>query len=271
MDGSPIPSFQTRFPCRYLCPRRAIWGFTFGERRSGCGLAVKILKRILIDRRFHRLAGVLFLLGCGAILLAWQLGVDLAAAGRVWKQTEGFLVLRPWLLFAGLVVLPALPIPTSALLLLAGTVWRDRPVAACAICLLALTLNISWTYWLAAHPGRGLVVKLLAAMRMRVPELPGRNDLRIILLIRLTPGFPFFMQNYLLGFFRVPFRLYLPVSVACNGMISVGVVLSAAGVADGSIVPMLTGVALIVVGAVVVQWARTRILKRETEQDRAIP
>lgn len=220
------------------------------------------LRRIMSDRRFHRLAGILLLLGCGAILLAWQLGVDLAAAGRAWKQAEAFLVLRPWLLFAGLVVLPALPIPTSALLLLAGTVWRERPVAACAICLLALTLNMSWTYWLAALPGRGLVVKLLAAMRMRVPELPAGNDLRMILLIRLTPGFPFFMQNYLLGFFRVPFRLYLPVSMACNGMISVGVVLSAAGVADGNLVPVLTGVALIVVGAVVVQWARAKILQR---------
>jgi uncharacterized membrane protein YdjX (TVP38/TMEM64 family) len=127
--------------------------------------------------------------------------------------------------------------------------------------LLALALNISWTYWLAAHLGRSAMVKLLDFMGLRMPELSKGNDLRLILLVRLTPGFPFFVQNYLLGFLRVPFRLYLLVSLSCSGMISIGMVLSAAGVADGNLVPVLTGVALIIVGVVTVQWIRARILK----------
>jgi uncharacterized membrane protein YdjX (TVP38/TMEM64 family) len=223
---------------------------------------MEIFRGILSDRRFHRLAGVALVLGVGALLLAWKLGVDGAAVKSAWKQAEGFLILRPWLLFAGLVVLPALPIPTSALLLLAGTVWRDRPVMACAICLLAMALNMSWTYWMAARPGRGLVVKLLTVMGLQIPELPKGNDLRAILLMRLTPGFPFFVQNYLLGFFRVPFRLYLPVSIGCNGMVSVGVILSAAGVAGGNLVPILSGTALIIAGLVVVQWVKSKVLRR---------
>ena len=185
--------------------------------------------------------------GGGALLLAWKMGLDGAVLKAAWKETEGFLMARPWFLFAALVLLPALPVPTSALLFLAGTVWRDRPLMACAICLLAMALNMTWTYWAAAGPGRGWVVKLLSVMGFKSPELPKGNDLRVILLMRLTPGFPFFIQNYLLGFFRVPFRLYLPVSVGCSGMISVGVVLSSAGVADGNLVPVISGVALIVV------------------------
>lgn len=217
------------------------------------------LKTILRDRRFHRLAGGMLVLGSGALLLAWRMGLDLQTLKAAWKQAELFLMDRPWLLFAGLVILPALPVPTSALLFLAGTVWRDRPVVACGICLLALALNMSWTYWAAARPGRGLVVQLLGAMGMRVPELPEGNDLRVILVMRLTPGFPFFVQNYLLGFFRVPFRLYLPVSLGCSGLISVGVVLSGAGVADGNLTPVISGVALIVVGLVVVQMIRQKL------------
>ncbi|MEP2777075.1 MAG: VTT domain-containing protein [Luteolibacter sp.] len=221
------------------------------------------LKKILSDRRFHRLAGVMTVLAVGAGLFAWKLGVDVAMLKSAWNQAEEFLKLHPWWLFGGLVILPAFPVPTSALLLLAGTVWRDRPLMACAICLLAMALNMSWTYWVAARPGRGLVVKLLDLLSLRVPELPQGNHLRMILLVRLTPGFPFFIQNYLLGFFRVPFRHYLPVSVGCNGMISVGIVLSAAGAADGNLVPVLTGVGLIAVGLVVVQWVRTKMLKTE--------
>lgn len=218
-----------------------------------------MLKKILSDRRFHRLALAGTVFGAGAVLLAWKMGVDAAMLKSGWKASEQYLMERPWLLFAGLVVLPGLPVPTSALLFLAGTVWRDRPVAACGICLAAIVLNMTWTYWMAARPGRGLVEKFLAAGSLRIPELPKDNQLRVILLLRLTPGVPFFIQNYLLGFLKVPFGLYLPVSAGCNALISVGVVLSGAGVADGNLKPLITGVGLIVVGVVFVQMIRQKL------------
>jgi uncharacterized membrane protein YdjX (TVP38/TMEM64 family) len=218
-----------------------------------------MLKMILRDRRFHRLAAVGLVLGVGALLLAWKMGLDGAMLKAGWKTTENFLIERPWLLFAGLVVLPGLPVPMSALLFLVGTVWRDRPVVACGICLVAIILNMSWTYWAAAKPGRGLVEKFLAAGSIRIPDLPKGDHLRMTLLLRLTPGVPFFIQNYLLGFLRVPFGMYLPVSVGCNGLISVGIVLSGAGIADGNLKPLITGVALIVVGVIVVQMIRQKL------------
>ena len=233
-----------------------------GGRGGGSVFArMDALKKILSDRRFHRLAGLGLLLGAAAMLLAWRMGVDLAMLKAGWLRAEAFLRERPWWLFAGLVILPGLPVPTSALLVLAGTVWSDRPVAACAICLVAIALNMSWTYWLAARPGRGLVEKLLAAGTLRVPELPRGNHLRLLLVLRLTPGVPLFFQNYLLGFFRVPFALYLPVSLACSGLIACGIVLSGAGVAGGNFMPAITGAGLIVVGLLLVQWVRAKMLR----------
>ena len=230
---------------------------------------MRILHRVLRDRRFHRLAGAGLVLGAGTLLLAWQMGVDGALLHAWWNQAQVFLLARPWWLFVSLVLLPALPIPTSALLFLAGTVWRDRPVMACAICLVAMALNMSWTYWLAARPGRGLVEKLLAATSLRVPELPQGNHLHMILILRLTPGLPFFFQNYLLGFFRVPFRLFLAVSMGCSGMIASGIVLSGAGVADGNLTPMVTGVALIMLGLLVVHLLRQRLGGDKTRDNQA--
>lgn len=227
-----------------------------------------LLKKILRDRRFHRLAGAGVVLGAGAVLLAWRMGVDLAVLKGWWGQTTEFLESHPWWLFAGLVILPGLPVPTSALLLLAGTVWRDRPVVACAISLVALALNMSWTYWLAARPARSLVEKLLAAGTLRVPELPGGNQLRLLLALRLTPGVPMFFQNYLLGFLRVPFRLYLPVSMGCSGLISSGLVLSGAGVAGGNFMPAVTGVGLIVLGLVLVQMIRQKLAGKSGDAEK---
>lgn len=220
---------------------------------------MSMVGKLLADRRFHRLALVGLALGAGALLLAWKLGFDMETAKSAWARIEDFLREHPWCLFAGLVVLPGFPVPTSAILLIVGTVWGERPFMACCISMAAITLNMTWTYWLAARPGRGLVERWLATGAVRIPELPKDNHLRMLLILRLTPGIPFFLQNYLLGFLRVPFRLYLPLSVACNALFTVGFILSAAGIAGGSLKPLISGVGLIVVGVVVVQMIRQRL------------
>lgn len=217
---------------------------------------------ILKKRQVQAVLGVLALAGLLAGVVAWKAGVDLEVLKGWWVNLNAFLVAHPGALFVALVFLPALPIPTSALLFTAGVVWRDRPVMACGLCLLAMALNMCWTYWVAARPGHGLVLKMMKALELPMPQLPKGNDLRAILLLRLTPGLPFFVQNYLLGFFRVSFRLYLTLSIACSGMISVGVVLSGAGLADGNLVPVLTGVGLIAVGGVLTHMLRGWLAKR---------
>ena len=225
-----------------------------GKRDFAGGMA--ILRKLLSDKRVQ--GGLVFLvlavIAAGA--LAWKLGVDLASLKGMWKTTEAYLKQHPALLFWALVFLPGLPIPTSALLLTAGVVWRERPVMACLLCLLALALNLTWTYWLAAGPARRLVEKILSATTFQIPELPRGDHLKLILVMRLTPGIPLFLQNYLLGFLRAPFHLYLPVSILCSGVIGTGVVLSGAGLSDGRLMPALTGVSLIVLGIVLTHLIR---------------
>lgn len=218
-----------------------------------------LARKLLTDRRFHRLLLVGAVLGVGVLLAAWKMGVDVADLKAAWYGAEDFLRSNPWCLFLGLVVLPGFPVPMSALLVLAGSVWGGRPVAASAICLGAIALNMAWTYWVAARPGRGMVERWLASGAVHLPEVPRGNHLRILLVVRLTPGIPFFFQNYLLGFFRVPFRIYLPLSLACNALFSIGFVLSGAGIAGGNLKPLMTGVGFIVVAVVAVQMLRKRM------------
>lgn len=214
---------------------------------------------IVKDRRLQRLALAGGLLGGLAVLGLWRMGLGLEDLKKGWGAAEQVLRSHPWWLFLGLVVLPGLPVPTSAMLLLAGAVWGERPVLACAISLAGMALNMAWTYWAAAKPGRGLVEGFLTSSSIRLPDVPRDNHLRMILLLRLTPGIPFFLQNYLLGFFRVPFRLYLPLSVLCNGLFVCGFVLSGAGIGGGNLKPLMSGVGLIVVAVVAVQMMRKRL------------
>lgn len=215
----------------------------------------------------HRRVRIALVCLVGMVLVAagvaWKMGVDLAALRGLWEQVNAYLVTHPSALFWALVFLPGLPIPTSALLFTAGVVWRDRPVMACLLSLLAITLNLSWTYWLAAGPARRLVEKMLAASEIQIPDLPRGDHLKLILVMKLTPGFPFFVQNYLLGFLRAPFHLYLPISILCNGVIGTGVVLSGVGLADGKLMPALTGISLIAVGALLTHSVRGWLAKRK--------
>ncbi len=224
---------------------------------------MNLFRKLLSDRRIQGLFLSLVLMGILAGLLAWQMGVTLADLKSAWTTVEGYLKTHPSTLFWALVILPGLPVPTTALLLTAGVVWRERPLMACLLCLLALLLNLSWTYWLAAGPGRKVVERILAATPIKIPELPKGDQLKLILVLKLTPGIPLFLQNYLLGFLRAPFHLFLGISLLANGLIGTGVVLSGAGLSDGRIMPAISGIFLIVVGAVLTKWIRGWIARRK--------
>lgn len=206
---------------------------------------------------------VLLVSGLLAGWLAWKTGINLASLKEFWTVTQAYLTKNPWALFLALVILPGLPVPTSLLMLTAGVVWREQPVMACGLCMLALALNFTWTYWLAAGPARRLVEKLLTATSLKIPELPHGDHLKLILVLRLTPGIPLFLQNYLLGFLRAPFYLYLPVSLLCTGIICIGVILSGAGIADGNLKWAITGLSLIVLGGVFTHLLRGWLGRRK--------
>lgn len=222
-----------------------------------------MLRKLLMHRRVRIAVVCLTILGTATLVVAWRMGLDLAAMKEGWRATEAFLKQNSWALFLAIVILPGLPIPMSALFLTAGVVWREQPIMACLLCLLALALNQTWTYLLAAGPARRLVEKILAATEIKIPDLPRGDHLKLILIMRLTPGIPLFFQNYLLGFLRAPFFLYLPISVLCSGVIGSGIVLSGAGLADGKVKWAITGISLIVLGGVFTHLIRGWLAKRK--------
>lgn len=219
------------------------------------------LKKLLADKRV-RLALALGGLGFIVMLVvAWKMGVTLAGLKQAWIDSRDFLMAHPWAMFLALVFLPGLPIPMSALLLVAGAVWGAN-LQACLLMLLAMAINMSWTYWLAAGPARGFIEKVLANTKIRIPELPKNDHVRLILILRLTPGIPLFIHNYILGFFRTPFLLYLPLSLLLAGSVACGILLTGGAILQGKAGAAITGISLIVVGILVIRILRARLAKK---------
>jgi uncharacterized membrane protein YdjX (TVP38/TMEM64 family) len=206
---------------------------------------------------------VALFVGFAVLVSAWLLRVDVQLALTLWKSINTFLIEHPAVFFIALVILPALPVPTSALQLTAGIIWRDQPLMACSLCLVAMMMNLSLTYWIAAGPARRLVEKLLAATSYRIPELPRDDHMKLVLILKLTPGIPFFIQNYLSGFFRAPFRIFLVVSMISNGVFGVGMVLSGVGIGDGKLTPAISGISFIALSALFTYLIREWLTKRK--------
>lgn len=233
------------------------------EGRAGSVAVMKErIRKWTGDGRVRVVVFLAAFLGAVCCVWFWRAGIGVEELRRAWELVQDFLRERPLWLFLALVVLPGLPIPTSALLFLAGVVWREQPLQACLIAILALTINLAWTYGLAAGFGRRTLDRIAAWCGFQIPELKDANQLRVVLALKLTPGIPMFVQNYLCGFLRVPFRLYLLVSLTSNGLIGTGFVLAGVGFGDGKLVPALAGFFLVILGALVIRWVRAGSSRR---------
>ena len=199
--------------------------------------------------------------------LAWKWGVNIGSLKGTWSTLNAYLVQNPGVLFLALVILPGLPIPVSALFFAAGVVWRNEPLMAVFWSMLAISINLTWTYWLAAGPARKMIEKILIYSSIRIPVLPRGDHFKLILLLKLTPGIPFFFQNYLLGVLKAPFMLYLPTSIVCNGIVGVGVVLSGVGVGGGNLKWSIWGISMIFLGAIFIQKIRRWLRQRKLVED----
>ena len=158
----------------------------------------------------------------------------------------------PVVFFSAMAVLPGLGVPNSPFALAAGPVFGERlglPVVT-MLGLAAITFNLTLTYWLARRWLRPLCARLLARFGYTLPAVEKGAVTDLIVLIRVTPVVPFFVQNYLLGLADVPFVRYLWVSVAIQGSLNVAFILFGDALNQGRGKVALTAALLIAMLAV---------------------
>lgn len=120
----------------------------------------------------------------------------------------------PVVFFGAMALLPGVGFPMAAFALAAGPLFAERmgfvPVALCGIA--AITFNLTVTYWLARRWLRPWLTRLLGHYGYGLPKVESGDITDLIVLLRVTPGVPFFVQNYLLGLAEAPFGRYLVIS-----------------------------------------------------------
>ena len=198
---------------------------------------------------------ILGVIGCFALLfLAYFISISIGGEHfenqihLYWNEFREVLVNHGLYLFTSIAVLPGFILPVAPLLTLAG-LWAEQhgPWRACFFCLLSLTANLTWTYWLARGPARKMIQALLGKTNFNLPTTPPKNLFQWALILRLTPGVPFIFSNYGLGILQMPFLQYLFLSVPIIGVTACGYVLAFAGIFGGNWQYLWIGSCLIII------------------------
>jgi uncharacterized membrane protein YdjX (TVP38/TMEM64 family) len=114
-------------------------------------------------------------------------------------------------LFGAMALLPLVGFPIGPLWVLAG--HRFGSAWGLAMAAGAVVVNNSLVYALASRWLSQPIRNWLSRRGHHLPSLNSSDEVKLILVCRLTPGFPLFVQNYLLGCARVRFVRFLLISL----------------------------------------------------------
>lgn len=197
-----------------------------------------------------------------------------------WAQAEGFDPREAvdWLLaqvrsvgpvafFSLLAVLPAAGVPVSLFTLTAGSVFAPTlgmPLVI-LLALACLSINLVISYVLARWIMRPWVERLCGWLGFRMPAVATADHKGLVLLVRVTPGPPYALQNYLLGMAQIPFWTYLGISWAVVSVYSCAVILFGDSLVQGRGRGIVLAVSLLVALSVGVRFLRRYLKRKGTE------
>ncbi|HVZ63911.1 MAG TPA: VTT domain-containing protein [Lacunisphaera sp.] len=209
------------------------------------------------------IAVVALVLGAGALL---ALGVDLR--GLVERSLALIRSAGPLVYFLCMAIVPAAPVPFLLFLLPVVSLFGEQlgtPLVV-VLGLLATTANMALTYALARWLLRPLLARIIAWLGYKIPVVEAADETDLIVIMRVTPGIPFCVQNYLLGLAQVPFAKFILVSCAASWVQAVGFMLFGDALLHGKGKLALYSISLLLVVA-----AGTHFVRRHYARARKQP
>ncbi len=208
-----------------------------------------------------KIAVVLVVLAVGAVLVLRGLDVRaLIEKAMALVRAQG-----PVMFFLAEAVLPGVGAPVMPFHFTAGPAFGEQlgmPLVVVLSCA-ALTVNMLVTYWLARWALRPVLERLLLRFGYKLPALAAGDLTDLTIVLRVTPGSPFVVQNYLLGLARVPFGRYVLVSCVVIWTYTAGFVLFGDALLHGKgKMAMLAG-SVLVLAIVATHWARKHFAKKK--------
>jgi len=211
------------------------------------------------------------LIRLGVVAVVLLLGIVLVLRGYDVKGAleQGLALVRgagPGVFFLSMALLPAFGAPQMAFNLAAGPLFSAQlgmPVVV-LLSLAAILFNMALSYWMASHVMRPVLEALLKRLDYKIPQVQQGDETGLIVLLRVTPGIPFPVQNYLLGLARARFGRYLLLSFAIQGPLCAAFIIFGDALLHGK-----GKIALYGISAIAVLLVGTTLLRKHYGKKRA--
>jgi uncharacterized membrane protein YdjX (TVP38/TMEM64 family) len=199
------------------------------------------------------------LIGAAAVYYIWSAHPDLEYWKTLGSNGYAYLEAHPILLVVVLATLPGIGCPMSPLLIIFGIVMGPRfgLPATCAIGIAATSFCSIWTYALASGPLRVFLKKHLLN-KWAIPEFSDSNALRLGIIMRITPGIPYPVQNVALGVMGMRFKTYLLASLPAQSLYTIGFIVTGGALFEGRAGLAITGVLFLIVIILVTRMLNKR-------------
>lgn len=155
-----------------------------------------------------------------------------------------------------ILILPIIGLPVSPVYLVAG--GRPEPMwAIVLLCFFGVVANMALGYFIAKKFANFVRPKI-EARGIKVPKVPQDQQCDIIFLVRMIPGNPLAVQNYVLGLADVEFKRYMLVSMPVQFFQVAGYIYFSDGIINGDAANFFLGVSLLCVVAVIARIVQKR-------------
>lgn len=210
----------------------------------------------------------LMVAGVAIVAVCWLYitsGGDVATAWDALREKVDTLArAHPGYMFLAVAILPLIGFPVSALYVLTGIIYGI--VLGTMLAWAGVLVNLIISYLLAAWLLRTPLQSVLARAGYSLPIIRPAALTQTILIIRLTPALPFFVQNYLLGLARIPFGRYLILSAALQFPIAALAIATGGALFEGRL-----GVAFVAASFLVAAALGFAMLRRYLKERKAPP
>lgn len=163
--------------------------------------------------------------------------------------------------FSAMALLPAVGFPLSAFTFVAGPVFGPTlgvgTVVLCAVA--AIAANVALSYGLAAYALRPVAAGVVRWLGYQLPDIKPTTAWLAIVVLRVVPVTPFFLQSLILGLARVPFGTYLVVSVLVPSTYAASIIVLGDGLMRGDRWAMAGSGAMFVGVGIVLHIMRKRL------------
>lgn len=221
-------------------------------------------------------AGALALVGLVSALFVFALYYDqisfwIANMALELRNSVKFLENVPLFYYTlAIAILPIFMMPITPIFILAaaraqyGNLWE-----VLFFCWVGVSINIIVSYFIASKFG-DFVREKFEKRGINVPEIPESYQCELVFLLRMIPGNPISVQNYMLGLAKVDFAKYVIVSIPIHMLHSFVYIYFGDGIFTGKIGTLISGGVFLAMLAIISRVLK-RIYDRYEEKRNGIP